>query len=204
MQIDVLGIPLEGKEISYQEDPEAIELSPELSFQGPIEFKGTLYKTDESVIVIIAKGTIEARPHLECGRCSAGFYLPLRIEFDQIFVPKSQPRPVHHKNADEKRKNRRAERGKPDDVEPDEGEEAELTDEVFYEGSSISLDETIREQVLLALPMRPLCSPECKGICPVCGANLNLSPCSCPREEEKKMTSMQKAFKEIKRKKGEE
>jgi uncharacterized protein len=44
----------------------------------------------------------------------------------------------------------------------------------------IDLDPLIREAVLLALPLAPLCEAGCQGMCPICGANLNEGPCGCP------------------------
>ena len=46
----------------------------------------------------------------------------------------------------------------------------------------IDIAEDIRETILLALPLKLLCQPDCKGLCPQCGANLNLESCSCPTE----------------------
>lgn len=57
-------------------------------------------------------------------------------------------------------------------------EEGEI-DLSFYEGDSIALRDALREHVLLSLPMQLVCRPGCNGLCPVCGANLNLSPCAC-------------------------
>ncbi|MGH9488129.1 MAG: YceD family protein [Terriglobales bacterium] len=50
----------------------------------------------------------------------------------------------------------------------------------FFSGAGVDLEEVAREQVLLALPMQPLCRPDCRGLCPRCGANLNQGACSCP------------------------
>jgi uncharacterized protein len=52
----------------------------------------------------------------------------------------------------------------------------------FFEGGGVELNDVLREYVLLSLPMQRLCRPECKGMCPVCGKNRNLSECQCPRE----------------------
>jgi len=41
------------------------------------------------------------------------------------------------------------------------------------------LEDVLREQVLLSLPVRTLCKPDCKGLCPRCGQNRNSQPCSC-------------------------
>jgi uncharacterized protein len=47
----------------------------------------------------------------------------------------------------------------------------------------VNLESILREQVLLTLPLKPLCSETCKGICPRCGADLNREPCQCPAED---------------------
>lgn len=63
------------------------------------------------------------------------------------------------------------------------GTEAELPEDVLpYNGEYIDLTETIRETLILSEPMRVLCRPDCKGLCPQCGANLNEGPCSCPTD----------------------
>ena len=68
---------------------------------------------------------------------------------------------------------------KADEVAP----EAELTDDELdlsvYEGDEIDLAPLLREQIILALPTRPLCDEHCKGLCPSCGVNLNLESCRC-------------------------
>jgi uncharacterized protein len=50
----------------------------------------------------------------------------------------------------------------------------------FYEGEEIDVTPLVHEQVILALPTRPLCREDCRGLCPRCGANLNAGPCACP------------------------
>ena len=45
---------------------------------------------------------------------------------------------------------------------------------------SIDMEPLVREALLLDLPLAPLCSPDCRGLCPTCGADLNLGPCGCP------------------------
>jgi len=49
----------------------------------------------------------------------------------------------------------------------------------FYEDDFIQVDDILREQILLALPMVPRCAEDCRGLCPVCGADLNLASCQC-------------------------
>jgi uncharacterized protein len=52
----------------------------------------------------------------------------------------------------------------------------------YYEGEEIDLTPLVHEQIILALPTRPLCGEACRGLCPRCGANLNPGPCGCPTE----------------------
>lgn len=49
-----------------------------------------------------------------------------------------------------------------------------------YDGDEIDLAPLVEEQALLALPTRPLCDEDCRGLCPRCGANLNAGSCACP------------------------
>src|SRR5262245_5919951 len=68
----------------------------------------------------------------------------------------------------------------------DEDEEIELSEEdtstAFFTGTQLAIGDILREQVLLALPMKVLCKSDCKGLCPTCGTNLNLNTCNCPKE----------------------
>ena len=53
----------------------------------------------------------------------------------------------------------------------------------LYAGLMLDLDELARQTLIVHIPMQPLCSPHCRGICPQCGANLNYEPCTCERED---------------------
>jgi len=50
----------------------------------------------------------------------------------------------------------------------------------FYDGIGVEVADIIWEQVAVALPVKLLCQEECRGVCPVCGANRNTEPCRCP------------------------
>ncbi|MFZ7112570.1 MAG: YceD family protein [Desulfatiglandales bacterium] len=64
--------------------------------------------------------------------------------------------------------------------------EAELIDEdmevEFLQGDEVDLDEIVREQIFLSLPMKLVCREGCRGLCPQCGADLNKGKCNCGRE----------------------
>ena len=71
---------------------------------------------------------------------------------------------------------------RPTGVDDQPGEHAITPDETeigYYQESGLLLEDVVREQVLLSLPTRTLCNPDCKGLCPRCGQNLNTATCSC-------------------------
>jgi len=80
--------------------------------------------------------------------------------------------------------------GQPDVRERDLGAVFELVDEQevadedlgvsFYKDETLDLADLMREQFYLALPMKPLCREDCRGLCSVCGGNRNVTACACP------------------------
>ncbi|OLD18693.1 MAG: hypothetical protein AUI85_04510 [Acidobacteriales bacterium 13_1_40CM_3_55_5] len=72
--------------------------------------------------------------------------------------------------------------------------EAEVS---YYQGEGLLLEDAVREQVLLALPLKVICREDCKGLCPHCGKNLNTEQCSCAEPLEDPRWS---ALKEIRNK----
>jgi uncharacterized protein len=104
-----------------------------------------------------------------CGRCLAPAAVDLPVDFELTLVPLDEYQ-------DEPRKPRGHEAGKA----PVEGSfETSDVEEDTYQGKRIDLDPIYREQLLLALPGYPVCQEACKGLCPVCGTNLNERDCGC-------------------------
>lgn len=64
----------------------------------------------------------------------------------------------------------------PDHINYDDNEDGDVN---FMEGYHLNVDELIDNEILLNWPMKVLCSPSCKGICKVCGKNLNDGDCGC-------------------------
>lgn len=60
-----------------------------------------------------------------------------------------------------------------------EGEDADMS---WYQGDSIDITETVRERLILAEPFKQVCREQCRGLCPVCGKNLNMESCTCTTE----------------------
>jgi uncharacterized protein len=106
---------------------------------------------------IRVKGRVKTAMEAECDRCLGRASFPINAPFDLFY------RPVETAPAEE------------EEVAIDEGE-AEMG---FYEMPGLQLEEILREQVLLQLPMQRVCSEACKGICPVCGVNRNETSCHC-------------------------
>ena len=65
---------------------------------------------------------------------------------------------------------------------PEDYDEPDEADLFFYEGDELDMGDALRENVLLSLPMNPVCREDCLGLCPDCGINQNVSSCRC-REE---------------------
>ncbi len=101
-------------------------------------------------------GRVTTVLELECGRCVEPFSLPVDASFDLLYLP-------HSENAGE----------------GEVGIEEDDLDTAFYKDETIDLGQVMREQFYLALPMKPLCTDGCKGLCPHCGTNLNQGTCSC-------------------------
>ena len=104
-------------------------------------------------------GRVVTTLQLGCSRCLEPFDIPVDAAFDALFLPAAA-------NAG--------------------GDEQEVADEdlgvSFYKDETLDLGELMREQFYLVLPMKPLCQPDCKGLCPVCGINRNRETCTCQAE----------------------
>jgi len=68
---------------------------------------------------------------------------------------------------------------------------------IYFEGDTIDLTDIIINNILLSLPMKALCSEECKGLCPHCGNNLNINECNCTGENlDPRLDSLKKLLKD--------
>lgn len=117
-------------------------------------------------------GRVEAELECVCSRCLEAFVVPVASDITIRFLPASDPAPAVAAG-----RGGREDRDRADD----DGQEVQADDlgVSFYRDDEIDLFEVAREQFYLALPMKPLCQPECKGLCPVCGVNRNRESCTC-------------------------
>ena len=115
---------------------------------------GLMLQVDKDGDEVDIRGQIRATVPQECSRCTEGVTSHVTADVDVRFAPK--PARVDD-----------AELGR-DDLDTD-----------FYIDDQIDLDRLIETETTLALPMKPLCDPDCRGLCPNCGANRNVNPCTC-------------------------
>lgn len=99
-------------------------------------------------------GRLDGTLECDCSRCLEPFAVPVEAVLDSLFLPAAE-------NAGE---------GEREVQEDDLGVS-------FYRDDQIDLGDVMREQFILALPMKPLCREACRGLCPVCGVNLNERDC---------------------------
>lgn len=125
---------------------------------SPVKLAFDIHK-DKSTFRLV--GSTETTLEVPCSRCLEPLTLPVHASFDLRY----QPHSTNVGNDEE------------------EIEEDDLTT-AFYQNDEIDLGQLMREQFYLALPMKPLCSENCKGLCPVCGTNLNTGNCDCKRDWE--------------------
>jgi uncharacterized protein len=113
-------------------------------------------------------GRLGTRLEVECSRCLEPFEVPVDALVDLRYVP-------HERNTGE-------------------GDQEVADDDLgtaYYRDGMLDLIELMREQFVLALPMKPLCSDDCRGLCPQCGTNLNKAPCDCvPAWEDPRMAQL--------------
>ncbi len=105
---------------------------------------------------IRVRGHLSVRMESECDRCLEAASFPIDLDFDLFYEPAAASPEAEEREID--------------------AGESEIG---FYEGEGLELEEVLREQVLLALPMQRVCREECRGICPVCGRNRNANACEC-------------------------
>jgi uncharacterized protein len=150
---------MERKKIRFEEtfSPREIQfLETKLSQAGPLTASGTAELLPNTKGEIRIQGSLQVRMEAECDRCLDVTDRNLDLKFDLFYAPLSSG-----PHAPEVR------------LDKDESE----TD--FYKGEGLELEDVLREQILLALPMQRVCREDCRGICPVCGQNRNRVACGC-------------------------
>jgi uncharacterized protein len=143
----------------------------EFKADGASHVRAELTKMGREVLV---RGRFSVPLRGQCKRCLKPLSLGAPADFTLIFVPTDDPKLQHE--AEQHRGH--GKRHKDDESEgPSASFDLGGVDQETYHGKEIDLGPALREQVLLALPPSPLCTEECKGLCPTCGADLNERDC---------------------------
>jgi uncharacterized protein len=151
---DILEVP---SEIAYPEPVD--DLNAELrrgresdyQFVAPLRVDASLYRAERDLFF---DGSVEGDATGTCARCLEPFPLHVSKPFSVILTP---------------------EKRLAGEIELAPGDLAQS----FYSGPDLDLTPLVYEQILLALPTRPLCAEECRGLCPSCGVNRNTEQCAC-------------------------
>ncbi|MBI5095778.1 MAG: DUF177 domain-containing protein [Candidatus Hydrogenedentes bacterium] len=131
---------------------------------GTVTVSGTLTELGDEYLF---RGELSGSFVSPCDRCLQPAAFPFRIEVCWTYAEGPEPEPGDEWNAE-------------DSADSDAfGDEPSFH---RYCGAEIDLRPEVREEVALALPAKFLCATDCAGLCPKCGANLNLAPCQCSNE----------------------
>ena len=150
--------------------PETIELRDEdFEVARPVRLAFDIYKDKQQFRLA---GRVETTLRLPCSRCLEPFEWPVDAAFDLRYQPQSM-------NSGEGERQ----------IEEDD------TTTAFYEHDEVDLGQLMTEQFYLTLPMKPLCGDGCRGLCPVCGMNLNKGTCTCDSSWEDPRLAVLKALK---------
>ena len=158
MKIKVKDIEKKGSvHLTYNEDPTFLN-SDEILMEtlDPVRVDVHLNSTRNG---LYAAGEVQTTLSICCSRCLIDFPHQIREEFHLEY--RSRPTEL------------------PEEIELDE----ESVGIVFFDGAEIDLSDQVKQDVLLATPMKPVCTESCKGLCSICGGNLNEVHCDCSPTE---------------------
>jgi len=167
MLIEIQELELHPVDFREEFSPGAIDFGQDIRQRTPLRTEGRADLVEEHhgkhelVQDIRLKGALETSLEVACARCLDAVVLPVKRNFDLLYRP----------------------------LGTDAGhEELSITDaeaEIgYYQGEGLLLEDTLREQVLLAVPLKTVCREDCKGLCAHCGKNLNEGECSCEEDHE--------------------
>ena len=159
---------IKGKEFfhEFEENPQVFPIIVEMiknrqcEFLKPFSIRLKAFSVRE---IIEVQGTLKTRARLSCSRCLKNFDTPLASDFELSYTKEI-----------------------PGLMDVFDEQEIELKVEeigmFYFKGEEINLQQGIQEQVVMALPLQPLCDENCKGLCPRCGSDLNQGDCGCKNE----------------------
>lgn len=164
--------PVEGKSKTYDLELEMTQFHAPDGVYGIVEkHPVNLVITNQGDKVLTVKGEADVCLEMPCSRCLQPVKVPFHLEIDQ----------------------------KVDMKQTDEDRAADLDEQFYINGYNLDVDQLVGNELTLNLPMKVLCSEDCKGICNRCGTNLNHETCDCDtRSLDPRMAVIQDIFKQFK------
>lgn len=160
--VNIEEIPEEGVEINEKRPSFFADIGPyrEVKLNNPVNIRCFLKKIYDRVY---SRGIVNTLIDIECSRCLEWFKTDIKVEYNSTYFPESINN-TFKKNAEIKIKE-------------------EDVDIYYYYGEKIDLLPQARDQILLSIPMKPLCRDDCPGLCAGCGKKINnIERCGCSRE----------------------
>jgi uncharacterized protein len=156
MKIDVSRVSRDGQPLDVEVCGEDVgELCPGITVVDAVRFKGSVARMGHDLML---RGTAEGMLRATCSRCLAKFTQGFEVPVAARYVLEAAPG---------------------DSTEEDENVgESQLS----YDGIEIDLVPPVRNELILEAPVKPLCSLECRGLCPGCGVDLNEELCKCEEQ----------------------
>jgi uncharacterized protein len=162
MFFEIKDLELHPIEFAEKFEPGVIDLGLDYRQISPIETSGRADLVEEHhgkqkiIQDIRIQGQLTTSLESNCARCLEPLKQDVQRKFDLLYRPQGT------------------------DAGRDEMSVTDAEAEIgYYEGEGILLDDVVREQILLAVPLKLTCREDCKGLCPHCGQNLNQEKCSC-------------------------
>ncbi len=177
MIISLVRMPPDGIRFNYEYQTGELDVTGrEFEFRALPRVVG---RVDRVGMEMRLRGEIATTIVLPCDRCLAEIETPLAIPFDLLYTPAE------------------AGSGAAGEIELQEQE----LDFATFENDEINLDDLVMEQIELNLPSRTLCREDCRGLCPQCGADLNLESCRCSQPVDPRWAALADLKAEMEKKK---
>jgi uncharacterized protein len=162
MFFDIQDLALHPVDFTEEIQPGALDFGEEIHQRTPLKTSGHVELVEEhhgkNLIIkdIRLRGELATSVEVICARCLEPVTQDVKHSFELLYRPLGT------------------------DAGRDELSVTDAEAEIgYYQGQGILLEDVLREQVLLALPLKITCREDCKGLCPQCGVNLNQQQCSC-------------------------
>jgi len=156
MLLDLSKIRTPHERYEHVFDPSAFAEDEDYTIAAPVRLAFDIHKDKDTYRLT---GSVQTKLEMPCSRCLEPFTWPVDEPFELTYEPRQAAQSA---------------------------EEREIRDEdlsaALYDDDEIDLEQLVHERFEMSMPMKPLCTDTCKGLCPVCGINFNRGTCDCKRD----------------------